>query len=144
MITQMALQVQYETMWQLLVNCKPHYSSAGLTSVPWDRMITTQQSNCEWSFFDKADSSDMICWNVEINFSPSIFNSLSHTEAEELILTFRFRFVLTSTTKLNALNRLSSFSQSMLEPLRLVSRLWGSNSMLFMMRQWPHGLASIL
>lgn len=33
-----------------------------LTSVPWDSMMTTQQSCCEWSFLDKADSSCLICW----------------------------------------------------------------------------------
>lgn len=32
------------------------------TSVPWDSMMTTQQSCCEWSFLDKSDSSCLICW----------------------------------------------------------------------------------
>lgn len=85
------------------------------------------------------------CWNVcfKTISSKGVHIVCRHT-IKDLLLTFCLRFVLTSTIKFNALNLLSSFRQSMLDPLRLLSWLWGSKSTLFMMRQCPHGLASIL
>lgn len=58
-------------------------SSACLTSVPWDNMMTTQQSYWEWSFFDKVNSSCLICWNVELTVRSAIFNTPQHTQRQK-------------------------------------------------------------
>lgn len=48
---------------------------ASLTSVPCDRIITTQQSNWVWSFLDKVDSSCLICCDKEKDVSAVTTNT---------------------------------------------------------------------
>lgn len=104
------------------------------------RMIHLRQS---WQLVFNLLKSE-VCLLAWHGVFKGIYCMLLQKVKEETVLTLCFRFILTFTIKFSALNLLSSLSQSTLEPLRLFRSLLSSNSTLFIIRQCPEGLASIL